>query len=86
MKPKLPKWIEIIENNLCVSGTNSANVYKDANEKIERFSEIFAYVLGWSAVILLLPPLLYTVVNYYVLDSGKESFILFFPAWFVDIY
>lgn len=62
------------------------NLYRDANENIERFSKIFAYALSISAIILLLPPLLYTIVNYYVLDTGKESFILFFPTWFVNIH
>lgn len=69
--------------HLCVIGVHSTNAYKNANETIERYTKIFTSILFVNTVILLLPPLVYSMVNYYFLDTGKESFFLFFPAWFV---
>lgn len=31
----------------------------------------------------MLPSLLYSIVGYYILDLEKESFVVFFPTWFV---
>lgn len=67
----------------CIAGTHSTIIYKNANDKIEQITGFFGYALTVTNIILLLPALLYTVVNYYFLDSGKESFFLFFPTWFV---
>lgn len=68
---------------LRVSGTHSSNVYKSTNNKIERSIEIFAHAMYTTVVIIMLPSLLYTVVNFYLLDAGRESFFLFYPTWFV---
>lgn len=57
--------------------------YKDANEKIERFTQFFAYITVVATNILVLPSIFYTVVSYYFLDAGEESFFLFSPTWFV---
>lgn len=69
--------------NLCAVGMHSTMVYRNTNEKIERFTEFYGYVMIVANIIYTLIPLLYTTVNYYVLDSGKESFFLFSPTWFV---
>lgn len=68
-----------------VVGTHLTVVYKNTNETIENITEFFAYALVVSIAIFLLLPLFYTIINYYILDSGKESFFLVFPTWFVSI-
>lgn len=67
----------------CVPGVHSTIMYKNANENIEWISELFANLVFAVAIIVVFLPLLYTAINYCVLESGAESFILFFPAWFV---
>lgn len=64
-------------------GTHSSIVYKQASEKIEQFTELFGYALLATGMTLTALPLCYAIVNFYVLGSGKESFFLFFPTWFV---
>lgn len=58
-------------------------MYKNTIEKIERIAEIGTYGFSVSNICLVLPTLLYTIVSYYILDLGKESYILLFPTWFV---
>lgn len=58
-------------------------MYKNTIEKIERITEIGTYGFSVSAIGLVLPTLLYTIVSYYILDLGKESYILLIPTWFV---
>lgn len=70
---------------LYVAGTHSTMLYGDTNKKIERFTQYFGYVVVVDTTILVLPSLLYTIVNYYFLDSRTESFLLFSPTWFVFI-
>lgn len=60
---------------------HSTVVYQNANENIERISELFANSIFVMAILIVLLPLIYTTINYYFLDSGAESFLLFFPAW-----
>lgn len=59
-------------------------IYKNANEQIERIMEFLVYACSANSISLLLPFLFYTLMKYYILDSGKESFFLFFPTWFVS--
>lgn len=46
--------------------------------------EFLVYACSANSISLLLPFLFYTLMKYYILDSGKESFFLFFPTWFVS--
>lgn len=62
---------------------HSTIVYKHTNEKIEQLTQFVAITLMVANVVFLLPALLYTSVNYYILDAGTESFFLFFPTWLV---
>lgn len=71
---------------VCVAGTHSTIIYKETNEKIERLTELFAYVLTFTFIILVLPFLLYAMVSYYILGLGAKSFFLFCPTWFVLTY
>lgn len=57
--------------------------YEKTNEKIEQFTELFANAMAVTAIVFVLPSFIYTMVNYYLLDSGEESFLLLFPSWFV---
>lgn len=65
------------------AGTHSKIAYHDVNKKIERLTKIFG-INEISAIIMdVLPALLATIVNYFVLDLGKGSFNLYFFTWFV---
>lgn len=74
------------ELHFCIfAGVYSTNIYTDANERIEHISKLFAYAVATVVTFATLLPLPYTIVNYYVLDLGMESFILFFPTWFAIV-
>lgn len=60
-------------------------VYRNTNEKIERFTEFYGCVLGVTDIIYTLIPLIYSIVSYYILDSGRESFFLFSPTWLLKL-
>lgn len=64
---------------------HSKILYKIANAKIELISKLFAYAMFVNGMMILMPPLLYSIIKYYFLNSGAESFFLFFPAWLVHI-
>ena len=64
-------------------GTYSKIFYMDANDTIEKYTKLFAQLMFVTTIIFMLLPLLYTIVSYFILDSGEESFFLFFPTWFV---
>lgn len=68
---------------VCFTGARSTYLYKAANEKIERTSQAFIHFMLVNTTILMLVPLFISVLNFYCLDAGKESFFLFFPTWFV---
>lgn len=66
-----------------VTGTHSTIIYKNTTEKIERLVQFFVYALVATVIIFTLPPLLYTMASYGILHSGRDSFVLFFPVWYV---
>lgn len=70
-------------NNVFILGTVSTALYKDTRVKIEKLSELFAHAMFVTSITSMVPSLLYTIVAYYILDLGKESFVVFFPTWFV---
>lgn len=84
-KIHLPKIYFYFKFCTRVAGKHSTNLYTDTNEKIERITKYCAYVIEVAAISLLILPLLYTIVNYYMLDLAKASFFLFFPTWFVFV-
>ena len=59
-------------------------VYKDANQKIEQITKLFAYGVLLTKFNFMMPAL-FTIFYYNILDLGEESFILIFPAWYVSI-
>lgn len=81
------KWCGILnqlfEIILFFGGIHSVLIYNETNGKIERFNYFFSNILIISNVVFLLSPLLYSTFNYYVLNLGRGSFLLFCPAWFV---
>lgn len=82
---KLPKIY--LNSKFCphVAGKHSTKLYADTNEKIEQITKYCAYVIEVAAISLLILPLLYTIVNYCMLDLARASFFLFFPTWFVFV-
>lgn len=57
--------------------------YRGLIEKIERLSGIVAIVVIISFFSVTVPFLLYSLVSYYIFDSGRESFILTLLVKFV---
>lgn len=53
------------------------------NEKIEQITTFFGYALVATIIIIALPTMCYSIVCYFALDLGTESFLLSFPTWFV---
>lgn len=59
----------------------SKTMYSKVNEKIERVSEIVYFVLvKLNVLACILPPLITTMVNYYIFDLGDVSFQLMSPV------
>lgn len=55
--------------------------YNEVNQKIEWVSKLFHFILlRVSAPSNMVPALLLTLVNYFVLDLAEESFYLPFPT------
>lgn len=60
-------------------------MYLELNEKIERMSKVvYSIFVEASVVGLLLPPLLITLVNYFIYDLKSESFALPTPVMYVN--
>lgn len=57
--------------------------YKGLNAKIEKICEWFVHAILCTFIAVVLFPLLYTGVCYYLLDLGAKSFYLFPPTEFV---
>lgn len=54
--------------------------YRKSNDIVELFSEMYYFLLVKISVPgIVLPPLVLTIVNYYVYDMGNESYFLPFP-------
>lgn len=68
-----------------LSGLLSTSLYRDTNRKIERITKYITNAVITSNSIFVPLPLVYTIVNYYFLDSGKDSFYLISSAWFVHL-
>lgn len=60
-------------------------MYREMDAKIERMSKLFytAYVTI-TPVVVVLPAILITLVNYYIYDLGDESFYLPFRTVYVS--
>lgn len=56
----------------------------ELNEKIERMSKlVYSIFVEASLVGLVIPPLLITLVNYFVYDLSEESYFLPTPVMYV---
>lgn len=62
------------------TGERSSIAYKELNDKIELFCELFCFVLLSTSQLMLFSILSFSIVNYYVFDLGAESFYLIFPV------
>lgn len=61
--------------------------YNGLNMKIERISRIFHLILTRMTLAgLILPSILITIGNYFILDLGVDSYYLSCPLWFVWNY
>lgn len=63
------------------TGVHSTNLYKDTNANIELLTELFTCAMYGATVVVMLPVLLYSSIEYYYMDSGKDAFFLYFFAW-----
>lgn len=76
--------INLFYNRNLRTGMNdriSKAMYSNVNEKIERVSEIVYFVLvKLNIFAVILPPLITTMVNYYISGLGDESFYLATPV------
>lgn len=66
----------------CIIGVHSSVANENTIGKIERLIELFAYACDVCACICTILPFVYSNVNYFILDAGKESFFLPGPMWF----
>lgn len=73
-------------NDLCVAGMHSMMLYQIINEKIENLTNMFAKAFYQLYFCLVVPYLVYTMVDYYFIDSVEKSFYFFYPTWFVYTY
>lgn len=62
------------------TGVDKAIAYQELNVSIELICKWFCYFAYGSLVAIVLFPLIYTVVNYFVLNLGSESFFLYPPT------
>lgn len=59
-------------------------MYIEMNEKVERISRlVYTIFVEASMAGLLIPPLLITLVNYFVYDLNEESYFLPTPVMYV---
>lgn len=59
--------------------------YCNLNNKIERFSEVFHFVLvKCTTAGIVLPAILVTMINYFIYDLGDDAYFLPFPIVFVQ--
>lgn len=65
------------------TGHNQRMAYKELNVKIEKLSEWFFYAILATVLSYVLFPISYTIIAYFMLDSGVESFLLYPPTEFV---
>lgn len=66
------------------SGVHSRTMYMELTEKIERMSKlVYSIFVEASLVGLVIPPLLITLVNYFVYDLSEESYFLPTPVMYV---
>lgn len=66
-----------------VTGEQSHAEYKEAIEKVEFFNKLIYGAMYISAAFCVFFPLPFIFIRYFVYDMGKNSFVLFVPAWFV---
>lgn len=60
-------------------------MYVELNEKIERMSKhVYSIFVEASLVGLVMPPLLITLVNYFIYDLSEESYFLPTPVMYVN--
>lgn len=59
--------------------------YIELNEKIERVSKILEFLLiKLTTAGAVLPSVIITIVDYFILDLGDESFFLPYPIMYVE--
>lgn len=62
------------------TGDGKSIAYEELNGKIERLCEWFYFALLGTLLSIVLFPLVYTGVAYYIFDLAVESFLLYPPT------
>ena len=69
----------------CGNSEISKRTFIKLNENIEKMSKWLHFIVGKLSIAgLLLPTLLITIVKYFILDFGDESFFLPTPILYVN--
>lgn len=68
---------------IIATGARNRIAYSELNAKIEMICEWLAFALSGTIVLVVLFPILYTGVLYYILDLEDASFFLYPPTKFV---
>lgn len=86
-------WTPFILNSFawkCILGSQNANLkasYAKLSDKIEQITKLLYFVqIQISVPLNMLPPLLITLGNYYILDMQNESFVMPFPTMYVPTF
>lgn len=66
-------------------GQGSSVTYCEFVGKIDLICKFVTVALTFSMLSVSVPFLLYFLINYYILDSREESFLLLFPVKFVSL-
>lgn len=79
----MPIFLTYVWKFIGCQHANLKSSYAELSEKIERMSKLLYFIQTKISVPAnMLPPLLMTVVNYYILDMHDESFLLPFPSMY----
>lgn len=72
--------------NLCfiLLGQKSIVAYQKSNEKTEKLCVLFCIAVMTTGFIGILQSLIQSIINYYVLNLGEQSFSLALPAELVS--
>lgn len=77
-------FINNIHHMYYSEGEDSTITYRQLSEKLELLCRFFSIAFIATHQFVMLTVFLYTVINYYILDTGDESFVLFYPATYVS--
>lgn len=68
-----------------LTGSHAEIAYQEFSEKIETLCKWFCIALFFTGVFCALSILIFSIVNYYILDLGEKSFFLMFSTVYVRL-